>query len=847
MTGREACSPRTPSSRNTAETYPDSAANFKTGSDYNLIGIWQRTSALGTHSLAGTLTAPLDPGISDSTLRSGGRWGYYLLPGSPALDAGDNAAAVAPGGAALLTDLYGLPRISGAVVDIGAIEGPAAVTSGITYHVQSLDNAVTVDGTLSLGEARQAANTNQAAGDAVAGSFAERDVIQFAPGVTGIAHLAGTPMFLSGRLAMVGPGSSLLTIDADGLSQVAEILPGADVELSDLTLTGGIDDVGPLAPRSPYPKGGAIVNYGDLRLFRDTISSNTSIGAGGGVYNVGVLDVDDSVFADNAAGYGGAISNRGTLTVTGSTFAGNAANANGGAIATDGGTITDSSFSGNTAIYGGGIVHDTESLELRNSTLTGNVAYEGAGLYIGSSNATTTVVGTTFRDNHARRSDFPSSGGGIQLEAGTLKVIQSDFLGNSADNGGGFYNGYRHGFADVFITQSRFVGNTATADGGGLYLGYYTDADIRDSTIAGNVAASGGGFDLAGDLTIYNSIVAKNTAADAYDDVASFYWRTSWNNLFGVGYDDTGTLHGQNGHIVGTPTVPVDPQFRRNPDDGRDGWGDDPATSGVDESANDDYGDLALMLTSPAIDAGDQTRLPTDEFDLDADGNTAERLPIDFGGDPRVQHGQVDMGLYETLIPTLALTINVASIPENAGSEAVVGTVSRNTSTLEELVVSLSSNDTSEATVPGAVTIPAGQTSVTFWVAVADDTLVDGTQPVTITATAAGCLSGSARVDVTDWETLGVSISPASISENGGTATGNVTRSNTDSGSPLTVNLASSDTSEAAVPATVTIPADEASATFVVTAVDDVSAGRNADSDHYRLGYWLRGWYRKSR
>ncbi len=59
------------------------------------------------------------------------------------------------------------------------------------------------------------------------------------------------------------------------------------------------------------------------------------------------------------------------------------------------------------------------------------------------------------------------------------------------------------------------------------------------------------------------------------------------------------------------------------------------------------------------------------------------------------------------------------------------------------------------------------------------------------------------------------------LSENGGTATGTVTRSNTDNAGPLVVQLTSSDTSEAIVPATVTIPGGQSSVSFTIAAVDD--------------------------
>jgi hypothetical protein len=175
-----------------------------------------------------------------------------------------------------------------------------------------------------------------------------------------------------------------------------------------------------------------------------------------------------------------------------------------------------------------------------------------------------------------------------------------------------------------------------------------------------------------------------------------------------------------------------------------------------------------------------------------------------------------------TDVEALTVTIVAAAVPENAGAGATTGTVTRsNTDVGQPLVVTLSSTDTSEATVPVSVTILANQSSATFTITAVDDNLRDGTQPVAITASAAGYVSGSRPLDVTDYETVTVTTNATSINENGGAATGTATRSNTDIGQPLVVTLASSDTTEATVPATVTIPANQASATFAITAVDD--------------------------
>ena len=169
---------------------------------------------------------------------------------------------------------------------------------------------------------------------------------------------------------------------------------------------------------------------------------------------------------------------------------------------------------------------------------------------------------------------------------------------------------------------------------------------------------------------------------------------------------------------------------------------------------------------------------------------------------------------------TLAVTIDTTSISEQAGF--ATGTVSRSNTDLDQTItVQLSSSDTSEATVPASVTIPAGQSSVTFTITAVDDTLLDGTQSATVRATSTGYVEGNRSLDVTDHETLTVTIDTASISEQAGAATGTVTRSNTDLDQPITVQLSSGDTSEATVPASVTIPAGQASATFTISAVDD--------------------------
>jgi VCBS repeat-containing protein len=105
-------------------------------------------------------------------------------------------------------------------------------------------------------------------------------------------------------------------------------------------------------------------------------------------------------------------------------------------------------------------------------------------------------------------------------------------------------------------------------------------------------------------------------------------------------------------------------------------------------------------------------------------------------------------------VPTINLNIAAGAISELDGAQATTATVTRRNfaDISSELTVTLSSSDTSEATVPLQVVIPAGAASATFHIAAIDDDLIDGSQRVTITAQAAG-LIGRDTLLVTDNET----------------------------------------------------------------------------------------------
>jgi hypothetical protein len=99
--------------------------------------------------------------------------------------------------------------------------------------------------------------------------------------------------------------------------------------------------------------------------------------------------------------------------------------------------------------------------------------------------------------------------------------------------------------------------------------------------------------------------------------------------------------------------------------------------------------------------------------------------------------------------PSLSVAIDRSIIAETGTATA---TITRNTNTDNPLTVNLTSSDTTEATIPNTVIIPVGETSVTAIISGVNDGVSDGSQPVTISASATGLNGGSATLDVSDIE-----------------------------------------------------------------------------------------------
>jgi hypothetical protein len=284
--------------------------------------------------------------------------------------------------------------------------------------------------------------------------------------------------------------------------------------------------------------------------FTDSTGGAISTGFNTGASGLGVT-INRSTFTGNKAQSsagavaGGALfdTNSTKLAITNSSFSGNSATSStvgqGGAIylnttGASSATIADVTISGNTAATAGGGFFATgaTTATLSRTNFTNNSANLGGGLDVAS--ATVTVSQSTVAGNTA------ATGGGV-YNTGTFNLYSGTVSGNTASNGngGGIFSSSNAAGVELAVINSTVANNVTTQGGGGGVFTQDAQAVFTNSTIASNQAGANGGglFEaVAGGATLNNTIVAQNTVAGAANDIGgAVVVATSKNNLIGTG------------------------------------------------------------------------------------------------------------------------------------------------------------------------------------------------------------------------------------------------------------------------------------------------------------------------
>ena len=230
-------------------------------------------------------------------------------------------------------------------------------------------------------------------------------------------------------------------------------------------------------------------------------------------------------------------------------------------------------------------------------------AGQGGGL-LNEFRSSPTLIDCTFLRNSSE-----SSGGAIYNFAGSPRLVNCSFIGNrTTGTTTGLGGAVRFVRSNATLTNCSFIGNSGRR-GGAVQVYLDSHVSLVNCTFAGNVSTYGQALACEAfpqqSFIVLSNCILWDGKPEVWDSGCSIVTR----------YSDV--LGGR----AGAGNIESDPLFRDvdGPDDVL-GTGDD---------------DVRLRRSSPSIDAGDNTAVAADTTDLDGDGDTAERVPVDLGGEPR--------------------------------------------------------------------------------------------------------------------------------------------------------------------------------------------------------------------
>ncbi len=465
-----------------------------------------------------------DPGLDPNGLEDNGgpNQTIALETGSPAINAGSNDLVLDASGNPLLDDEAGNPRFEGGIVDVGAFQAqvPPAPAAKVYVNVAYAGDAMWTPVILSDGSVHvigyDAFSAIQPAVNAVAAG--------------GIVNIAGGTydgnVTITGNVVLVGSGASSTIISGPGTGAAIDV-NGGTLNASGITVTGFshgfvVEGFGVLSINDSTIEGNIIgvqIDDGNGSVdgvnFDGANQTDLVIGSDAGPVTVGATRPDDfaatGTYIDNASSQ--------TINATDDTFDGvNPAVAGVSQLFAIQAKISDelnNPNAGPVEIVKGqifvtpaaeasapGAIERAESDAMPGDTI--NIA---PGTYGGPIDVTQDL---TFAGAGASVTTI-SDGGSVFSIASSVETTISGLTvtGGTAASGGGIDNA-----GMLTLSADTISGNMATGSGGGIENEATGTLIISDSTISGNTAGgNGGGIDNAGMLTLTNTTIARNSAA----------------------------------------------------------------------------------------------------------------------------------------------------------------------------------------------------------------------------------------------------------------------------------------------------------------------------------------------
>ncbi len=563
----------------------------------------------------GTTDISADPALVSWTFGQ-----VHIQPGSPCKNAGDGTV-IQPG----WTDIDSQARVQGVAVDIGADESDGLIKAYAPVVIRVSDTGDDLNDGSSWASTKR---TVQAAVDSLSVTGGEvwvKGGVYYKP--LAIANIYvhvyggfdGTEASLAERvvnpsnstvidasetgsvIVFTGPGYGVCSIDGVIVQNGRASIGGGIYCLRSSPLIQGCVITGNTAT---YAAGGLYSFDSSPDILNNTFSANLSYGSGGGVLiELSTPRVEGNSFLNNGAASGGGIYLSGTSpSIINNLLSDNIANAGPGAgiaLSNCAAVITGNTFSANsvesdTAVGGGGIYGSNFSGTIVANTISGNIARMGGGIYLANqvSTAQTVIQRNTISNNTATH----LSGGAVSLSS-----------------------------VNVLIASNLVTGNTAAADGGGLWSSGGT-VNVVNNTVVENSSQNGGGVWLSGTASLNNNIVAFNSSGITSAGTAPVLHSNCVYNPAGSNYS---------GLSAGTDDFSINPVF-------------------VNQPSNDFH----LAPLSPCINAG---------------WILAPQMPgLDIDGQARVNGASVDVGADEYVSQTAA-TVIAARLASNGTAVAITG------------------------------------------------------------------------------------------------------------------------------------------------------------------------------